>query len=150
MEEKKCEICGKFFEPVNSLQKYCSFECSAKGKALVDKKRHERNKTLIRQNLVERICPICGATFKPRAEKQRCCCKACGDKWYGMRRKTEEGKKEAIANREAKERTAVSTALVKHQRRCHDCGKPCTNYRCTSCWRKRAKKYKFNSQEITG
>jgi|GEM_PF-6374616 hypothetical protein len=24
-----------------------------------------------------------------------------------------------------------------YARRCHDCGKPCNNYRCEACWRRR-------------
>ena len=150
MMEKICEICGKKFLAARGNHKYCSAECSAKGKTIKDKKFHEKKKQLIRESLVERICPICGATFKPRSERQLCCCKPCGQKLYSRKRQTEEGKKQALANREAREATAASTALTKHQRRCHDCGKPCTNYRCTSCWRKRAQKYKFSAEEIVG
>lgn len=28
-----------------------------------------------------------------------------------------------------------------YSRKCHECGRPCNNYWCTDCWRKRKKKY---------
>lgn len=102
MMEKTCEICGKTFMAARGNHKYCSAECSAKGKTVKDKEFHQKKKQLIRERLVERICPICGTTFKPRSERQQCCCK------------------------------------------------PCTNYRCTSCWRKRAQKYGIPEEDVPG
>lgn len=134
----ECAICGKKFSAVNAGQKYCSRECAAKGKAIGDRERHLRNGGLVRERLVRMlVCPICGANFKPRQRNQECCSKVCGDKWHYVKQKSEEGRKALLARREAREQTATSEALTKHQRRCHDCGKPCTNYRCASCWQRR-------------
>lgn len=34
--------------------------------------------------------------------------------------------------------SAIGTRKPRHayKRRCHDCGKPCNNYRCEKCWAK--------------
>lgn len=147
----ECAICGKEFSAVNAGHKYCSRECAAKGKAIGDRERHLRNGGLVRERLVRMlVCPICGANFKPRQRNQECCSKACGDRWHYIKQKSEEGRKALLARREAREQTATSEAMTKHQRRCHDCGKPCTNYRCASCWQRRGRKLGFNAAEITG
>lgn len=38
-------------------------------------------------------------------------------------------------------------SLKTKQRRCHDCGRPTNNYRCSACWQKIRKKYGVTQQD---
>ena len=62
-----------------------------------------------------RSCALCGAEFTlPRKSERKYCSKTCRDKAF------------------AQQYYRKGSSL----RRCHDCGKPTSDYRCKDCWEK--------------
>jgi endogenous inhibitor of DNA gyrase (YacG/DUF329 family) len=43
-------------------------------------------------------------------------------------------------NKELEKKVIAKEKELKYQRVCHDCGKPCIDYRCSKCWLKKRKK----------
>ena len=60
-----------------------------------------------------KICPVCGANFTTGRIGKVYCSRRCAK----------------AAERELMEKGEV-------RRRCHDCGRPTTDYRCPACWRR--------------
>ena len=57
---KKCERCGKLFQPFNHYQTVCGWDCQSDGKKLQD-----------------RACKWCGTLFAPKDKKQKYCSADC-------------------------------------------------------------------------
>lgn len=57
---RKCEFCGKYFEPNTTFQKYCSRSCKDKAFYLKRKSRASPPPPPIKK-----ICAVCGAEFIP-------------------------------------------------------------------------------------
>ena len=93
---KKCEKCGKEFEPHHGDVKYCSEECRQKAKAEKAKAYGVRY-----GNPVLKKCEHCGKEFKTASSTRKYCSKAC-----------------RLADYEAK-RHALNFAI----RKCEMCGK---------------------------
>ena len=84
------------------------------------------------------FCIVCGKEFDARTTWQLCCCDDCRKK-----RKEEVNRSyyQKVRAGETPKRPVGqdSKPAPLTRRRCHDCGKPTTNYRCAACWRKRGR-----------
>ena len=68
--------------------------------------------------LRKKTCPVCGNQFAPLTEAQKFCCSTC------RKQAAIKGRVKAVRKR------------GKYTRKCHDCGKPTDNFRCSKCWDK--------------
>lgn len=78
--EKKCEICGKAFQPMRKTQKYCSQEC--RHAADLAKKREKYGPTFLSLSESERTyqCLVCGKSFIAKQPQQKYCSKSCANR----------------------------------------------------------------------
>lgn len=110
-----CAYCKKPFEVQPAFAKKAQF-CSRDCKDKASRKR------------IQKRCLCCGETFLAVTKERLFCDRYCFYAYQlGMSRE-----------RYLKERTTSQVKLS--VRKCHDCGKPTTDYRCSSCrdkWRKR-------------
>lgn len=69
-----CLVCGKSFEPRNTVQKYCSQDCRDEVR-----RRYNRELYRARSNFKPEVrsCVICGKKFLTRNDKQICCSSEC-------------------------------------------------------------------------
>ena len=75
--ERVCVVCGKEFESIGKNRKYCSPECTKKGKNAVRQlRRLAKRKTPLKRN-----CDYCGVEFKPINCVQRFCSVSCREKF---------------------------------------------------------------------
>ena len=75
--ERFCVVCGNKFESTSGNQKYCSPECTKKGKNAVRQlRRLAKRKTPLKRN-----CDYCGVEFKPINYIQRFCSLSCREKF---------------------------------------------------------------------
>ena len=65
-KKKKCKVCGNEFQPLTSLNKYCSFDCARNAKNLAKRK-----------NLGQKKCIQCGGLFKPYTSLDKFCSAQC-------------------------------------------------------------------------
>lgn len=74
-------------------------------------------------HVTTRICPYCQESFQPSSSRQHVCSRpAC---------------RRADATRRTRQALAEKRAVyIQNLRRCHDCGRPTSNYRCKRCWEK--------------
>ena len=70
---KKCEYCGKDYEPKTSRSMYCSRECNDEA----HKKRMRKRYAIKHKIGEERICACCGKKFKAKSEKGKFCSTKC-------------------------------------------------------------------------
>lgn len=77
------------------------------------------------------VCPECGREFEGR-RKDMVCSPDCRKK-RDMRRSRERHRR--MHREQQDERQAVKDS----GRRCPDCGKPITDYRCPECWARRGR-----------
>ena len=75
--EKFCVVCGKKFESISGNQKYCSPECTKKGKNAV----RQLRRLASRKTPLKRNCDYCGVEFKPVNYIQRFCSLSCREKF---------------------------------------------------------------------
>lgn len=80
------------------------------------------------------VCPICGKRFTRRHGTQRYCGRDCAGKAERLQHAEGERGRRKILRAEEK---AADAAVVTGKRRCHDCGRPTSNYRCEKCWTRR-------------
>ena len=79
-------------------------------------------------------CRVCGAEFEAKANNQKYCSPDC------MRKARREGRARNARERYAREKPSASGKYVApgeeaplNLRKCHDCKKPTTQYRCPAC-----------------
>lgn len=75
VDPKKCEWCGKVFEPYKKEQLYCSRACSAEAKAAVR---------------VKKVCKLCGEEFEASNELVQYCSEKCRNNYTRIRFALEE------------------------------------------------------------
>lgn len=112
-----CHTCGQSFEvrPYREhLAKYCSRECQS----LAFQKNNKKCK-----------CKCCGKEFPGRGNAIFCD-KACGHAFRA-----------GLSREEWLEEHPQSNQSTLLKRKCHDCGKPTNNYRCSACWEKLRSEY---------
>ena len=105
-----CKICGNTFVKTVPNRVYCSECCSRKAEKARDQLRYAESR---HKKEERRECLICGKEFVVRGPNARYCSKSC--KYKGARAHIE---------------IAFASSSI---RKCHDCGKPTTNYRCAEC-----------------
>lgn len=116
-----CLFCKKTFTPniknnAWRTQKFCSQRCG----------RHYHYHVIVKGQKEPptppqgRTCKVCGKTFMPKKQKSICCSEECRKKFYSPFREPEP---------------------ITCKRKCHDCGKPTTNYRCPLCLAKWKRKH---------
>lgn len=106
-----CQQCGRMFEVTPSREhsaRYCSKKCKDKAA----------------QTRGPQKCKCCGKEF-PAKGNAAFCDKACG---YAFRA--------GVSREEWLEAHPQSNQSTLFKRKCHDCGKPTNNYRCSDCWGK--------------
>lgn len=122
MSKKACLRCGEIFYPSDNRRVFCD-DCVKWGR--------ENCITLIR-------CKVCGKYFeKPYTRSghrntRTICSEACQRIW-----EQRPNVKEHTNNVQRGRKKALPLHRV-----CHDCGKPCSDYRCEECRAKWKRKYK--------
>lgn len=91
----KCEICFNEFEPINSLQKFCSKECKRKSLSNRNSARRSlKRKMLFDQTEKIKKCLVCETEFevKQQFQRQKYCSENCSNKaerLFGKKRETD-------------------------------------------------------------
>ena len=114
-----CPVCGKEFVRKSPWQKYCSAAC-----------RYVATYGKSREYMKGRICRNCGAIFDASYGSQLYCCNECRLEHTGRI-------KPAVVREEIEVPVDEQPIFL---RKCHDCGRPTTNYRCDKClskWRRK-------------
>lgn len=106
-----CAYCGKEFEPNRPWveQRFCTQWCA----------RRHYNETRSKPPRTV-TCEVCGKVFETRHGRKKTCSDEC--------------KKKLNCKQTSQRLTEQTEPLGRTTRVCHDCGKPCTNYRCEKCW----------------
>lgn len=142
-----CEWCGTEYMKRTESQKYCSRKCNSKAQL----SKRDRKKAQMR------LCRICSSSFKLRYGNEKTCpaclkalynkkrpmylifCPLCGTTRITKDRRTR-WCSEYCRSRATYERNFYySNPFVEQQRctrKCTDCGRPTSNYRCEICWQK--------------
>ena len=131
--EQVCRLCGKKFVTDHPTQLYCSRECYAKH-AMLRKREKRKERRGADYVPVVRYCLYCGNQLPEDANSQRLYCSHdCQHKDYERRKAA--GLPSAVPTKSHN----GSPATI-YLRKCHDCGEPCNDYRCHSCWLKMRRK----------
>lgn len=81
-------------------------------------------------------------------------CQNCGAPLYGTRKtfcgRACRSRYQQKVRHSKGENDNDTHSLVKATRRCHDCGRPTTNYRCPLCWEKRHADEGVDPDDYTG
>ncbi len=120
LSEKKCRVCGKWFEPNSPVQVICSRECRMEAERQYQRRHYQEMKAkqegkineqgkegkmysepIIRANGKRwtppiKTCPTCGKVFVATNNKQIYCCREClmkASNSYNAYRKTPKNKK---------------------------------------------------------
>lgn len=123
-----CPICGGPVPPTQGTRErvYCSQECKSRALYLRKKQRAEGvPKT-------PRSCPVCGEDITDLHGGRRYCSLDCS-KIGEVRRQMK--KRLAAKERRLKGECAPAKATEILRRKCHDCGRPTSDYRCPACLR---------------
>ena len=119
---KTCEHCGKvvYVTPTRAAEfRFCCRAC--------------KDAATIKKSKVS-VCKACGKRFVPCPDSMgKYCSKLCG---YAGRRGLSLEEYIAVIEKKKIQNEDVETPQT---RRCHDCGKACSDYRCQSCWKKRGR-----------
>lgn len=73
-KKRKCEICNKEFEPINSNRKFCD-DCRREA---INRRRRERYREKIKaqggnMGYRDKVCQLCGNSYKPSSSCQKFC-----------------------------------------------------------------------------
>lgn len=128
--EKKCVICGKKFLTFRSYQLTCCEECREKHKKLRKRRYDERVKQksmgleALKSNI--RVCRMCGREFEYTGKGSGRLCPTCLENQAEYHKRIKE----------------LDKSLFKPKlRKCHDCPRLTTDYRCPECLRKWREKH---------
>lgn len=120
-----CVSCGKEFTSSMPNAKCCSDECRRKHKSVREARLAGKAS---QQDEGLPVCPICGNKFKPKFDQARYCSDEC--------------RKQARRAYQVQRQAQIRNDLIPPPtRKCHDCGKPTSNYRCAECQAKWRAKY---------
>lgn len=91
----------------------------------------------------EVLCGICGKPFILTHTKRKYCSPECSET-ARLARCKEHRERQKQGEPLRKKKWAPNAEM----RTCHQCGKPSVNYWCDACWKKRARTYGFNVEDV--
>lgn len=131
---KTCEHCKKEVSMTPSRAKvfrFCSIDCM---------------KAATKPRKPPCTCLACGAKFiQEAASKGKYCSRICAN--AGRKGMSRQEYLEHIGKQEERLEVSTGPKLKDGKRKCHDCGKPCTDYRCRDCWQKRGRTYFYGEND---
>lgn len=138
----RCLICGAQTLGAN---KFCSPSCEAKGLEIL--KKHGVTSRVLRQRYdgFVYLCAVCGKPVKDPNEFAYCSVQ-CKQKARIKFPKPVSGDSFSFSNGQGPPRETCKKHSSDYTRKCHDCGKATTQYRCPECHAAWRRKYGVESQ----